>query len=166
MKQFITNKAYLCLFILVIAFSSCAQGQSPDTGSVSCLDNKPDPTQFSTALNAINHTISLGSALKMINRFDSVRTVMGARAGYSGNTLPLFETFNLQAISKLICQDNTIGLRIYLAMDDQQKIRYVLVGVDGDGKDVVQRIKENAGFNIAQPGSFSVLIMEAGQRWP
>lgn len=171
MKQFtITGLRTIGLLNLVIAlffsWSSCAQEAKPDAGGSGCLDNKPGPTAFSNTLNAISHTISLRAAMEMVSRFDSVRTEMGTRAGYAGNTLPVFETFNLQAVQALICQQNTIGFRIYLAMDNRQNVRYVLVGVDGDGKDVIQRARANPGFDPMDAGDASVLIMEAGQRWP
>jgi hypothetical protein len=154
--------------IIGLSFSlhSCAQESNPDAGSAGCLDTKPDPTPFSNTLNAINHTIPIQTAMAMVNHFDSVRIEMGTRAGYTANTLPVFETFNLQAVQTLICQPNTVGFRIYLAMDNQQNVRYVLVGVDGDGKDIIQRVRANPGMDIGHAGDLSVLLMEAGQRWP
>lgn len=139
-------------------------GHAMMAGSGKCIDNKPAPTPFSNTLNAIDHNITLENAVNMINNFGAVRTSM-VSSPYNANTLPVYETFNLDAIDQLICQDNAIGFRVYMAMDDQQQVRFVLVGVDGDGKDIIQRTNEDPTVTH-DAATHSLKIMEAGQRWP
>lgn len=134
------------------------------SGSGRCIDNKPAPTPFSTDLNAINHNIDITQAITMINNFGAVRETM-VSAPYNANTLPVYETFNLEAIDQLICQDNAVGFRVYMAMDDQQQVRFVLVGVDGDGKDIIQRTSDET-LETMDVSGISTMVMEAGQRWP
>lgn len=144
-----------------------AYGDGGTGGCVKCIDNKPAATTFSTELNAIDHTIPLEQAMTMIQHFNDSKTAVVNEAFGTADVLPMYETFNLKAIDSIICQPNTIGFRIYMAMDDQQKARFVLVGVDGDGKDVIQRVN-NDPANIATLSTqeVSVYVAEAGQRWP
>lgn len=136
-------------------------------GCVKCIDNKPAPTTFSTELNNIDHTIPLEQAMNMIQHFNDSKGAVVNEGFGTPDVLPVHETFNLKAIDSIICQPNTVGFRVYMAMDDEQKVRFVLVGVDGDGKDVIQRVNNNPA-NIATLATeeVSVYVAEAGQRWP
>jgi hypothetical protein len=102
----------------------------------------------------------------MIDNYAASKDSMLATSYREGNILPVYETFNLKAIDTLICQKNAIGFRIYMAMDAQRQVRFVLAGVDGDGKDIIQRKKENPGAVFTSAEDVSVLVEEAGQRWP
>lgn len=148
---------------LLITFASCS-GQPG--GCVKCIENKPAPTPFSTTLNAINHVISLDQGRNMTQTFAGMRENMLAPEFRGRNVLPLYETFNLKAIDTLLCQQKAVGFRIYMAMDAQQKVRFVLVGVDGDGKDIMQRVIENPTYMSTAPAGTSVLLEETGQRYP
>lgn len=143
-----------------------AFGDGSTGGCVKCIDNKPAPTSFSNTLNAIDHNIPLEQAMMMIQQFNDNKDAVVSDGFGTPDVLPVYETFNLKAIDSIICQPNTIGFRVYMAMDDQQQVRFVLVGVDGDGKDVIQRVN-NDPANIATLSSdVSVYVAEAGQRWP
>lgn len=147
-------------------FSSCSDGGGgSDDGSAGCekcIDNKPAPTPFSTTLNAINHRITLDEALTMINNFGAVRETMTSPSLPGAvNVLPVHETFNLKTIDSIVCQENVVGFRIYLAMDGQNQVRFVLTGVDGEGQDAIQRSQED-GYRATVGDA----VYEAGQRWP
>lgn len=157
----------LVVAVLFLSSSSCSDDATGSNGSCTkCIDNKPAPTPFSTTLNAINHSITIEQAMTMIQNFETNKDSMLNIAYRGSNILPLYETFNLKAIDSLICQKNAVGFRIYTAMDAQQQVRFVLVGVDGDGKDIIQRKQENPGRGLMDLGDVSVLVEEAGQRWP
>lgn len=129
-----------------------------------CLDNKPAPTPFSTDLNAINHVISIPEAVTMVENFNAVRETMLA-GGYSNNTLPVYETFNLQPVHDILTQPTAIGFRIYLGMNNEQKVVFILTGVDGDGQDIIQRQQADPmGTYVSEENS--ILVEEMGQRWP
>jgi hypothetical protein len=150
--------------ILLLSGSQCMASMTDD-GEGKCINNKPAPTIFSTALDAINHDITYTQAQNMIGNFNAVRESMLSSPYQSKNTMPIYETFNLAAIDKLICQPTAIGFRIYTAMDAENKIRFVLVGVDPDGKDIIMRRNENPDGTFL-PGDVSVEIEETGQRYP
>lgn len=174
MNQHLFTRNYFTIIaavaIAAMSFTSCSDGgdggTTGGTTPVKCIDNKPAPTPFATELNAINHTITLEQAQSMINNFGVVRESMLATAFTGRNVLPVSETFNLKAIDALLCQPNAVGFRVYMAMDGQQQVRFVLVGVDGDGKDIIQRSNETPGFTIESATGVSTQVYEAGQRWP
>ncbi len=165
------NGIMLLIATTVFCLSSCTDSSTGgDTGGTTCtkcIDNKPAPTGFSSTLNAINHSIPLTQAITMIDHYNTLHDSVISMPYKGSDILPMYETFNLKAIDSLICQKNAIGFRIYMAMDDKQKVRFVLVGVDGDGKDIIQRTKEMPGRAVADFGTeVSALVEEAGQRWP
>ncbi|HEY9178493.1 MAG TPA: hypothetical protein VIN07_12415 [Flavipsychrobacter sp.] len=158
------KKGILKLSALLAAlsmFTACTAGTDCDTCN-KCIDNKPAPTPFVTTLNAINHHITLNDAADMISNFGTAREGMLTTGEGSPASLPIYETFNLKAIDSLICQPGVVGFRVYLALDGQNQVRYVLTGVDGEGKDVIQRRQENP----AHVAAADEMILEAGQRWP
>jgi hypothetical protein len=50
--------------------------------------------------------------------------------------LPIAGEFNRDAIAVLLNHKGAEGIRIYLAQDDKGIVKFVLVGVDGQGKDI------------------------------
>lgn len=154
----------MLLPVLAILFVMCTSstGCTDTEPCEKCIDNKPPATAFSTKLNGINHVITTTQAVTMTQRFntnaDSLR--QGHLAAVSG-LLPFHETFNLKAIDDLICQPNTIGLRVYLSMDENRKLRLVLVGVDPEGNDLISR--SISGLPADRTGEVAI---DAGQRWP
>jgi hypothetical protein len=153
-----------CVTLLTINTTTCTAAMADD-GNGNCLDGKPTATVFSNSLNAINHDITLVQAQTMIGNFTAVRESMLASGFQNNGTMPIYETFNLAAISKLICQPTAIGFRVYTGMDDENQIRFILVGVDPDGKDILMRRAEDPSGTF-NPGDVSLEIEEAGQRFP
>lgn len=143
-------------------FTACTAGTGGGDTCTKCIDSKPAPTPYITTINAINHHITLDNASAMISNFGVAREGVLATALGGPNTFPVHETFNLKAIDSLICQPGVVGFRVYLALDGQNQVRFILTGVDGEGRDVVQRRQENP----AHAATADEMILEAGQRWP
>jgi hypothetical protein len=150
------------LLLALSTFTACTAGTGGGDTCTKCVDSKPAPTPFVTTLNAINHHITLEEGASMIGNFGAVRETLLAGTTGGGASLPVYETFNLKAIDSLLCQPNVVGFRVYLAMDNQNQVRFVLTGVDGEGRDVIQRKQENP----AHMATSDEMILEAGQRWP
>lgn len=188
MKSKIAINQQLCfvilLFTCIIAAQSCTTqpaGSSTTVVPSSCVDNKPDNTPYTKQLNAINHFITLDSAKYLADNFTRNKgAILSGKFANDSMILPVSETFNLKAIDSLICQTTTIGFRIYPVLDANNKIRFVLVGVNSTGNDVLQQaaanIRKTGGLlqpaqSIAKAGgsggdNSSSLLLESGQRYP
>jgi hypothetical protein len=136
----------------------------------SCTGGKreiPD-SPYTRTLNATQHQISKDKALAMLKTYDRNRDSL-LRGRWANDTLvmPISETFNMNAVDSLVNQPGIAGLRAYLAMDPAtRQIRMIFVGVDKDGKDVVQDDRSGQmKFNGRTTDSLGY-IMETGNRWP
>jgi hypothetical protein len=109
--------------------------------------------------------MSVAEAVNMVQSYQDRREMLSTAIQGGPNSLPVHETFNLQAIHDLICQPTAIGFRIYPALDNENNMRFVLVGVDSDGEDIVSRTKNNPG-GVYLSEEFSNMVEESGQRWP
>lgn len=152
--------AFMAVFAMV-GLTACKSG---DGTCESCIDKKAAPGEYATALNTINHYIPNNEARVMTERFkanmDSIHL-----GDANGTTLfPVYETFNLQTIDSILCQQHTVGLRIYMAMDKDNKVHLVLVGAHEDGKDVLMKAPSRVPDNSSIEGE--EISAENGQRWP
>ena len=169
-------------FIAVLCCStflfSCKDG-THEVVTTSCVDNKPDSTDYSQQLNKVNHVISLERALELTDNYARNKdSILSGAYGSSKDILPDYETFNLKSIDSLVCQEQTIGFRMYLGLDENKKIRLVLAGVDANGVDVLQEtrrskgmLKQNGMSTVATappppPQDKNTLLLESGQRHP
>src|SRR5688572_22618854 len=82
-----------------------------DGGQTKCIDNKPAPTEFSTAIKGLNHGIPLSQALSMTGRMNTMKDSILHATFRNKNLIPISETFNLEAIDAIICQPNTVAFR-------------------------------------------------------
>jgi len=173
-KQFIT---FLCLIFSGTLLHSCKEG-THEVVTTSCVDNKPDSTGYTKDLNSINHVISLERALELTDNYARNKdSILSGRYGSSKDILPDYETFNLKSIDSLVCQEETIGFRMYLGLDENKKIRLVLAGVDANGEDVLQQTRRSKGMQKQNslttvaaappaPATSNSLLLEDGQRHP
>ncbi len=72
------------------------------------------------------HQISYASGKEMIERFLNTRVDNGLIAGYMGRNI--FE--------KILAQEKCVGIRIYKAKMGDGASTFVIIGVDGEGKDM------------------------------
>lgn len=162
--------------LLSSTFFSCVNS-SHEVVTTSCVDNKTDTTGFTKELNNINHVITLEQALKLTDNYARNKdSILSGAFGNNKDILPDYETFNLQAIDSLVCQEATVGFRMYLGLDDNKKIRLVLAGVDANGIDALQEsrqekgaLKQNSMLTTAAappPPAKNSVLLEAGQRHP
>jgi hypothetical protein len=169
-----------CAGILVssIILFSCKPG-THEVVTSSCADEKPDTTAYTKELNSVNHAITLERALQLTDNYARNKDSLLSGA-YANNKelLPDFETFNLQSIDSLVCQEATVGFRMYLGLDENKKIRLVLAGVDANGVDILQETRQGRG-ELKQRGMLTTaaapppppvaknsLLLEDGQRHP
>lgn len=161
-----------------IGLLSCKDG-THEVVTTSCVDAKPDTTAYSKELNSVNHVITLERALQLTDNYARNKdSILSGTYGNNKDILPDYETFNLKAIDSLVCQEETIGFRMYLGLDENKKIRLVLAGVDANGVDILQEtrrskgmLKQNGMSPVAAappppPQDKNTLLLESGQRHP
>jgi hypothetical protein len=168
----------VAFILLSSSFLLSCKDETHEVVTTSCVDNKPDSTGYTRELNNINHVITLQRALELTENYARNKdSILSGAFGTSKDLLPDYETFNLKSIDSLVCQDETIGFRMYLGLDENKKIRLVLAGVDANGEDVLQQSRREKG-SLKQSGLITTasappppagkndLLLESGQRHP
>ncbi len=98
-----------------------------------------------------NHVVDLESAKRWTSNFQETSKPGDVLAGYMGRNI--FE--------KILSQSNCVGIRIYNAKLENGKATFVIVGVDGNGNDIVGGV---VGDDVAPcppwcgPSTFDLLI--------
>ncbi len=108
---------------------------------------------------ANSHFISLPQAVKMTETFRKNKESILGTEYKNRDSVPLSETFNRQAIEKLLSTDNCAGIRIYYSMDDNLKIHAILVAVNDSNEDILPDERSLSGAS-------DIVIIEEGQRCP
>ena len=173
MRSLLINRNVLAVtsFTLLFGLSSCGsdtvtnnnQGDTAKTAlaavgeSERCIDNKPPATPFSTDINGLVHDLPLNEALAMTDKLSTMRDSMLIASLRGKNVIPISETFNLAALDEILCQPNTVAIRSYLGMDNENKLRIIFVGVNPNGEDIIS----SKGTVVDNPK-----IAEKGQRYP
>lgn len=92
-----------------------------------------------------NHFISVADAKTMTARFrDQKENVLDA--AYRGrDLLTVCETFNRDAFDTILAKPACVGLRIYLGMDADMKVKLIIVGVDSNNDDLLPEQSTTGG---------------------
>jgi len=78
------------------------------------------------------------------------------------DVIPDSETFNREAIDRLLALPGCVGIRIYTGMDEEFKLRLILVGVDDQGKDLILQSSTTENLTAIAEGE----VVEDGFRCP
>lgn len=105
-----------------------------------------------------SHEISLQTAIDMTTLYRTYRETILASNYQNQDILPISETFNRDAIDKLLSESNCAGLRIYYSMDENKKVHAILVGVNSSNEDILPVNSLNEAEEL--------IILEEGQRCP
>lgn len=97
-----------------------------------------------------NHEISLHTATELTKRY------RGKRPG----NFPICETFEKEAIHKLLSTAGCASLRIYFGMKENDEVVVVLVAADASGADILP------GSTSVASSSDDPVILEDGYRCP
>lgn len=98
-----------------------------------------------------NHEISLAEAIAMTTRYRANRP----------DNFPISETFNIEAIHKLISTDGCHGIRIYYGMKENMEADAILVAVNAEGEDILPLTGNESVLDSSNP-----VILEDGIRCP
>ena len=90
-----------------------------------------------TLPNSASHDISLQTAIDMTTAYRSNRETILDSGYQNQDILPLSETFNRDAIDRLLAVDGCAGIRIYYGMDSSDKVHAILVAVNEENEDLI-----------------------------
>src|SRR4051812_37352445 len=96
------------------------------------------------------HSIPLQDAVIMNRTFRTMRETILDPIFRNQEILPVCETFSANEVSDLLAQAGCVSLRIYYGMDAENKVHAVLVGVDGEDKDILPDADDEAGIGILE----------------
>lgn len=116
----------------------------------------------------MSNFITLEKALQMINLYRNEKDKF-QNGGYPGRQiLPFSEKFDGAQCQQVLGQPGCQGLRIYYGMDDDLKIHLIIVAVDANNNDVINRNMNSsiASASAGGGGGEEDLILEEGQLCP
>lgn len=108
----------------------------------------------------MNNRITLKQAIDMVTRFRGRKPDV-IKPGFE-NVLPTSETFDREAIDKLLANSKCVKVRIYPGMSEDLNIRMIIVGVDSNDQDILPQ-NEN---EIIDGDDDEEIIVEEGVRCP
>jgi hypothetical protein len=122
------------------------------------------PNQITMADNyqlpAGDHRISLATAIAMTSRYRQDR--LSILADPTNETiLPLSETFNKEAVLRLLNTEDATGIRIYYGMTEDKDIHAILVATDAAGQDILP-----PSGSVSFTGEEEEIILEDALRCP
>ncbi len=84
-----------------------------------------------------NHFISMKDASELTSRLRQMREQI-LDPNYRGmNVIPICETFDRAAFDQVLQQDGCTGIRIYMGMEENNQLVFVVVGVNDDNEDII-----------------------------
>ena len=106
-----------------------------------------------------SHFISLTQAIAMTMRYRQQKETILATPYQDRGILPVCETFGREAIEALLQEEACAAIRIYGGMDENLLVRFVVVGVNALGEDILP-LEQNLSLSGA------AVIVEDGIRCP
>ncbi|MDB5252184.1 MAG: hypothetical protein JWP27_1353 [Flaviaesturariibacter sp.] len=85
----------------------------------------------------MSHEISLDKAIEMTTRYRDLNNKILKEEYQGRNILPRSETFDRDALDRILAQDRCRKVRIYYGMDDRDLVHAVIVGVDAEDRDIL-----------------------------
>ena len=115
---------------------------------------------FLSELEQIDHNLPLSTAVEMVTRFRSALPSM-LMPPYTGS-LPFAETLNKSVFEELCNEENCVAIRAYFALDAENRICLIFVGVNEENEDLLPDIDDDDDFAIFEYGQRCPPICAAG----
>ena len=102
----------------------------------------------------MSNFISLEQAVAMTTRYRKEMEAVLAPEFRGKNILPICETFDRSSFDALLKETDAHFIRVYLGMDDTDKIRVIAVAADAKGIDILPVAGKalDGGGNIVEDG--------------
>lgn len=92
---------------------------------------------MSTSFIGANNFIPLSKAKQLTAFFKGQKGQLINPHLHAKDVIPYSETFDRVAIDELLGLPGCVGIRIYFGLDEEFKIRLILVGVNDKGEDLI-----------------------------
>lgn len=100
-----------------------------------------------------SHAISVADAQTLITHFASCKTDIITGDYSESEPLPNAESFNKEALLRVLEQEGCIGIRFYLGFTTSDKVVLVGTGIDEDGNDLNLGLEDTStGQELLQGG--------------
>jgi hypothetical protein len=126
-KILLTALVVIAFGITVIGIKSCTEAKAGEP--------KEKESAFLSDLKSISHNISPKDADIMIKRFAGIRPSLLKSNVVS--FIPENLTYNKSKVMGILSSEDCVGLRIYNALDENGITKFILVGVNKEGKDIL-----------------------------
>jgi phosphoketolase len=112
---------------------------------------KITPEQAMEDLSKRKHVVDESKASAMVKKYKTFRTRLASSKKNGGALpanipdLPTFITYNKKAFQALMKKTECVGVRIYPAINDDNGLTFVIVGVDAAGENILSGMVEATG---------------------
>lgn len=107
----------------------------------------------------MSHFISLQEGIDMTSLYRTEKENILKTQFQNQNILPLSESFDRAPFDTVLAKSGCQGLRIYYGMNENLKIHAIIVGVDGQGNDMIP--EQNSSLTEEEED-----LIEKGNRCP
>jgi hypothetical protein len=175
MKTLIFTKTRQVCYLLIfsILLGSCQKQASQNENSTNPLFARAADYRTETdgatecTGTGLNHFISLGAAIKMIDRYQLAVRNGTAAIIYNEAVWVNAETYSGDAIQKILSQPGCCKFRIYNGIGDDKMQHLIIVGTNPAGEDVLYRSLRPAGTANTNAGDDPPpLIVNTGMPCP
>lgn len=101
-----------------------------------------------------SHKITLGKAKQMTRRYREHKDQILKPEFAGRDILAISDTISRDAIERLLAQPGCVAMRIYYGMDEEQRIKPILVGVNENNEDML-RVQSTAASGSTSSMSIS-----------
>jgi hypothetical protein len=127
-KIILSSLCVIAMAITIIGIKACNEAKAGGPNE--------KETAFLSKLKSISHNISPKDADIMIQKFR--RIVPDLLKSNVVSFIPESLTYNKNKIMEILSSEDCIGLRVYNALTEDNVVKVVLVGVNSDGKDILE----------------------------
>lgn len=104
-----------------------------------------------------SHKITLGKAKQMTRLYREQKDQILKPEFTGRDILAISDTISREAIDRLLAQPGCVAMRIYYGMDEQLRIKPILVGVNGNNEDM---LRVQSATAIGSVGAMSMTSTE------
>ena len=99
------------------------------------------------------HFITIEKAKELTGLYREKKNRLLTENYQDTDTLPTSETFNRDIFDAILKQKDCAGIRLYFGMDDEMRIKLIIVGVNEQNRDILPSVYNNWEGIIGEEGT-------------